>query len=103
MRVFVAGATGAIGSPLVVTLIRRGHEVIGTTRSVERARALEHAGATPMVVDALDPVAVKGAVAEAESDAIVHELTAIPPGFNPRASTRRSRRRTASARRARTI
>jgi nucleoside-diphosphate-sugar epimerase len=84
MRVFVAGATGAIGSPLVETLIRRGHEVIGTTRSVERARGLEHSGATPMVVDALDRVAVKSAVAEAEPDAIVHELTAIPPEFNPR-------------------
>jgi nucleoside-diphosphate-sugar epimerase len=44
MRVFVAGATGAIGSPLVATLIRRGHQVTGTTRSVERARALEAAG-----------------------------------------------------------
>jgi nucleoside-diphosphate-sugar epimerase len=84
MRVFVAGATGAIGSPLVATLIRRGHEVTGTTRSVERARALEAAGATPTVVDALDREAVKGAVAEAAPDVIVHELTAIPPEFNPR-------------------
>lgn len=84
MRVFVAGATGAIGSPLVATLIRRGHEVTGTTRSVERARALEAAGATPTVVDALDREAVKAAVAEAAPDVIVHELTAIPPEFNPR-------------------
>jgi nucleoside-diphosphate-sugar epimerase len=84
MRVFVAGATGAIGSPLVATLIRRGHEVIGTTRSVERARALEAVGATSTLMDALDPVAVKEAVAEAEPDVIVHELTAIPPEFNPR-------------------
>ena len=84
MRVFVAGATGAIGSPLVATLIRRGHEVTGTTRSVERARALEAAGATPTVVDALDREAVKAAVADAAPDVIVHELTAIPPEFNPR-------------------
>src|SRR5215218_828331 len=84
MRVFVAGATGAIGSPLVASLIRRGHEVIGTTRSVERARALEAAGATSTLMDALDPVAVKGAVAEAEPDVIVHELTAIPPEVNLR-------------------
>jgi 2-alkyl-3-oxoalkanoate reductase len=84
MRVFVAGATGAIGSPLVATLIRRGHEVTGTTRSDERARALEAMGATPTVLDALDRVAVKSAVAEAEPDVIVHELTAIPPEFNPR-------------------
>jgi len=84
MRVFVAGATGAIGSPLVATLIRRGHEVTGTTRSIERARALESAGATPTLMDALNPVAVKDAVAQAEPDVIVHELTAIPPEFNPR-------------------
>jgi nucleoside-diphosphate-sugar epimerase len=69
MRVFIAGATGAIGSPLVATLIRR---------------PLEAAGATPTVVDALDREAVKSAVAEAEPDVIVHELTAIPPEFNPR-------------------
>jgi nucleoside-diphosphate-sugar epimerase len=84
VRVFVAGATGAIGSPLVASLIRRGHEVIGTTRSVERARALEAVGATSTLMDALDPVAVKEAVAQAEPDVIVHELTAIPPEFNPR-------------------
>lgn len=84
MRVFVAGATGAIGSPLVATLIRRGHEVIGTTRSVERARALEAVGATSTLMDALDPAAVKDAVAGAEPDVIVHELTAIPAQFNPR-------------------
>jgi 2-alkyl-3-oxoalkanoate reductase len=84
MRVFVAGATGAIGLPLVATLIGRGHEVTGTTRSVERARALEAAGATPTVLDAMDRVAVKNAVAEAEPDVIVHELTAIPPETNLR-------------------
>jgi nucleoside-diphosphate-sugar epimerase len=83
LRVFVAGATGAIGSPLVATLIVRRHEVTGTTRSVERARALEAAGATPKVVDALDREAVKDAVAEAVPDVIVHELTAIPPEINP--------------------
>jgi len=84
MRVFVAGATGAIGSKLVPALVRRGHEVVGTTRSPERARAIEAAGATPAVVDALDAEAVKRAVGEAAPDVIVHELTAIPPDFNPR-------------------
>src|SRR4029450_12259630 len=84
MGVFVAGATGAIGSPLVATLIRRGHEVTGTTRSVERARALEAAGGPPTPMAALAPVAVKDAVAKAEPDVIVHELTAIPAEFNPR-------------------
>ena len=84
MRVFVAGATGAIGAPLVAALVRCGHEVTGTTRSNERARSLEAAGATPAVVDALDREAVKRAVAEAEPDVIVHELTSIPAEFNPR-------------------
>jgi nucleoside-diphosphate-sugar epimerase len=84
MRVFVAGATGAIGSKLVPALVRRGHEVIGTTRSSERTRAIKAAGATPAVVDALDAEAVRRAVAKAAPDVIVHELTAIPPNFNPR-------------------
>jgi putative NADH-flavin reductase len=72
------------GSPLVAALIRRGHEVTGTTRSPERARALEAAGARAAVVDALDASAVKRAVAEAGPEVVVHELTAIPPEFNPR-------------------
>jgi nucleoside-diphosphate-sugar epimerase len=84
MRVFVAGATGAIGSPLVEALIRRGHEVTGTTRFPERARALEAAGPRGAVVDALDEIAVKAAVADAAPDVIIHELTAIPQEFNPR-------------------
>ena len=84
MRVFVAGATGAIGSPLVAALVRCGHEVTGTTRSAERARGLAAVGATPAVVDALDRAAVNRAVSEAQPEVIVHELTAIPPEFNPR-------------------
>ena len=84
MRVFVAGATGAIGSKLVPALVRRGHEVVGTTRSPERAREVEAAGAMPAVVDALDAEAVKREVVEAAPDVVVHELTAIPPDFNPR-------------------
>jgi nucleoside-diphosphate-sugar epimerase len=84
MRVFVAGATGAIGSPLVSALVRRGHQVTGTTRSAERARQLAAMGATPAILDALDREAVKRAVADAEPDAVVHELTAIPTEFNLR-------------------
>ena len=84
MRVFVAGATGAIGSKLVPALVRRGHEVVGTTRSPERARAIEAAGGMPAIVHALDAEAVKREVARAAPDVIVHELTAIPPNFNPR-------------------
>jgi nucleoside-diphosphate-sugar epimerase len=77
MRVFVAGASGAIGSRLVPKLIERGHEVIGTFRSpgsAERVRAL---GAEPVALDLLDPRAVRVAVLEAEPDAIVHQATAL--------------------------
>jgi nucleoside-diphosphate-sugar epimerase len=79
MRVFVAGATGAIGGALVPQLVERGHEVTALTRSARKADALRHAGATPAVVaDALDAEAVHAAVAAAEPDAVVHQLTALP-------------------------
>ena len=77
MRVFVAGASGAIGTRLVPQLIARGHEVIGTARSprgIERAAAL---GAKPIVLDLLDGRAVRKAVLDAEPDAIVHQATAL--------------------------
>jgi nucleoside-diphosphate-sugar epimerase len=84
MRVFVAGATGAVGAPLVRALVRRGHDVVGTTRSPVRAKGIEAAGATAAVVDASDADAVKRAVAEAAPDVIVHELTAIPADLDIR-------------------
>ena len=77
MRVFVAGASGAIGTRLVPQLIDRGHEVIGSFRSPgngERVRAL---GAEPVALDLLDARAVREAVLEAEPDAIVHQATAL--------------------------
>jgi nucleoside-diphosphate-sugar epimerase len=83
MKIFVAGATGAVGRPLVAQLVKRGHEVVGTTRSESKQGLLRDLGARPVVADALDPEAVARAVAEAEPDVIVHQLTAIGP-FNPR-------------------
>jgi len=77
MRVFVAGATGAIGARLVPQLIERGHEVIGTSRSEEKAGRLRTRGAEAVVLDALDPRAVREAVAAAGPDAIVHQATAL--------------------------
>jgi nucleoside-diphosphate-sugar epimerase len=77
MRVFVAGATGAIGTRLVPQLVERGHEVVGTTRSEEKAKRLEELGAEPVVLDVLDEGAVGEAVAAARPDAIVHEATAL--------------------------
>jgi 2-alkyl-3-oxoalkanoate reductase len=77
MRVFVAGASGAIGSRLVPQLIERGHEVIGTFRSPGNAERLRARGAEPIVLDLLDARAVRKAVLEAEPDAIVHQATAL--------------------------
>ncbi len=77
MRILVAGATGALGRRLVPLLVENGHEVIGTTRSPERARAIEAAGAEPAVVDPLDPDAVMAAVLRAGPEVVVHELTAL--------------------------
>jgi 2-alkyl-3-oxoalkanoate reductase len=84
MRVFVAGATGAIGAPLLRLLVADGHEVTGMTRSRERAEMVRASGAKAAVVDALDADAVTGAVAAARPEAIVHQLTAIPPRLDPR-------------------
>jgi nucleoside-diphosphate-sugar epimerase len=83
MKVFVAGATGALGRPLIKQLVERGHEVSGMTRSESKRELLSELGALPVVADALDPDGVARAVAEAEPDVIVHQLTAIGQ-FNPR-------------------
>jgi nucleoside-diphosphate-sugar epimerase len=83
MRVFLAGATGAMGRQLVPKLIEAGHEVIGTSRSESRLAALREHGATGVVADALDADQVARAVAEAEPQAIIHQLTAIG-SLNPR-------------------
>jgi nucleoside-diphosphate-sugar epimerase len=77
MRVFVAGATGAIGAQLVPQLVARGHEVVGMTRSASKQDLVRSLGARPVVADALDPDAVAEAVAAAEPEVIVHELTAL--------------------------
>ena len=77
MKVFVAGATGAIGRQLVPQLSAAGHDVIGMTRLAARSDMLRGLGAQPVVADALDPGAVGRAVAESEPEVIVHELTSL--------------------------
>ncbi|HUA06258.1 MAG TPA: NAD(P)-dependent oxidoreductase [Solirubrobacteraceae bacterium] len=77
MKVFVAGATGAMGRQLVPRLVAAGHEVVGTTRSDSKQAVLWDLGAEPSVVDALDAERVAQAVAHARPDVIVHELTSI--------------------------
>lgn len=83
MKIFIAGASGAIGSQLVPQLVARGHEVVGTTRSAAKTGALRALGAEPVIVDALDPDSVADAVAKAEPEVVVHQLTALsgPPDF----------------------
>ena len=77
MRVFVVGASGAIGTRLVPQLIERGHKVIGTARSPDKAELLRALGADAVVLDALDARAVREAVQRADPDAIVHQATAL--------------------------
>ena len=77
MRVFVAGASGAIGTRLVPQLADRGHEVIGTSTSAGKAERIRALGAEPVALDLLDRAAVRRAVLEAGPDAIVHQATAL--------------------------
>lgn len=78
MRVFVAGATGVIGIPLVKELVAADHDVAGMTRSASKAQLLQGLGARPVVCDVYDADALGAAVAEFQPDAIVHELTDLP-------------------------
>src|SRR5450631_1909001 len=84
MRVFVAGATGAIGRRLVPLLIADGHEVTGMTRTPGKAGELAALGAEPVVADALDRAAVAAAVAAARPEAVIHQMTALPARIDPR-------------------
>lgn len=84
MRVFLAGATGAIGKRLIPLLRQAGHSVTGMTRSPSKADALRDAGAEVAIVDALNAADVASAVKAARPEVIIHELTAIPQAFDVR-------------------
>ena len=77
MNVFVAGATGVLGRALVPQLVARGHEVVGMTRTASKQDLVRRLGARAVVADALDPDAVGQAVAAAEPEVVVHQLTAF--------------------------
>jgi nucleoside-diphosphate-sugar epimerase len=82
MRVFLAGASGAIGRRLVPLLLRAGHAVTGSTRSAANGKELERAGVVPAVLDVLDAQAVMDAVRTARPEVIVHQLTDLPRRFD---------------------
>ncbi len=84
MKVFVAGASGAIGRPLVRQLVAAGHEVTGTTRREERAEEIRAAGADAVVCDVFDAAALEAAVGGARPEVVVNELTSLPRRYDPR-------------------
>lgn len=83
MRVFLAGATGAIGSVLARLLIRAGHTVFGSTRHATRTLALRGMGVEPVVVDAFDAQGLSAALATARPDAVIHQLTDLAGVADP--------------------
>ena len=78
MRIFVAGASGVVGVPLVARLVAAGHDVAGMTRSAAKAAALADLGAQPVVCDVFDVEALIRAVVAFAPDAVIHELTDLP-------------------------
>jgi nucleoside-diphosphate-sugar epimerase len=84
MRVFLAGASGAIGTPLVRQLVAAGHETTGITSREEKVDGIRRAGARAIVCDALDRPAVEAAVGEARPDVVINQLTRLPQKYNPR-------------------
>ncbi len=78
MNIFVAGASGAIGQPLVAELIRQGHTVTGMTHSDAGAQKLKHAGATVARVSAFDAPALEEALRRSSAEIVIDELTALP-------------------------
>src|SRR5262249_22383901 len=85
MKVFVAGATGAIGQPLVSALVAARHEVVGMTSSERGLRVLQKYGADGVVVNALDFGAVNTAIGRVRPDAVIEELTLLPRDYTPEA------------------
>jgi 2-alkyl-3-oxoalkanoate reductase len=84
MRVLLAGATGAIGRRLVPHLVDRGHDVTATTTTPDKLELLRELGAEPVVVDGLDAAGVGEAVARAEPDVVIHQMTALAGGADLR-------------------
>ena len=82
MKIFVAGATGAIGRPLLDQLLARGHDVIALTRSPERAQSLVAEGIEPELADVFDADSVKAAITRAQPEVVIEQLTALPRTYS---------------------
>lgn len=82
MRIFVAGATGAIGRPTLDQLLARGHNVVAMTRTQERAQSLAAQGIEPAIADVFDPDSVKAAIAHAQPEVVIEQLTALPKTYS---------------------
>src|SRR5438067_11377404 len=87
MRVFVAGATGVIGRRLLPKLVHEGHDVVGMTRKAQRTALIRELGAEPVVADAFDADGLRGALADAQPEVVIHELTDIPRQIDPKRFT----------------
>ena len=78
MKIFVAGASGAIGQPLIAELIRRGHTVTAMSRSEVGAKRLNELGATVVTADAFDESSLRDALRQSEADVVINQLTSLP-------------------------
>jgi len=83
MNIFVAGATGVIGQPLLRLLREAGHTVTGTTRSAEKVASIEALGARGVVADAFDAAALRRALIAAKPEVVIHQLTDLPDVSDP--------------------
>ena len=82
-RIFLAGATGAVGRPLCRLLVANDYYVIGSTRSADKASLLRDLDVEPVVVDVFDEVALRRTVMRARPDMVIHQLTDLPAGLDP--------------------
>jgi nucleoside-diphosphate-sugar epimerase len=83
VNIFVAGATGVIGRPLIALLRGAGHSVTGSTRSAEKAATLSALGVQPLVVDVFDAAALTQAVTAVRPEVVIHQLTDLPDALDP--------------------
>lgn len=83
MKIFVAGATGAIGRPLITGLLAQGHEVVALTRTLEKARILAQQGVEAVIADVFDADAVQVAINDAQPEVVIEQLTSLPKTYTP--------------------